>query len=32
VGVKLLLKGGFGNAKIGMPADARIHIDSSASQ
>ncbi len=32
VGVKLLLKGGFGNAKIGMPADARIHIDSSESQ
>jgi HlyD family secretion protein len=32
VGVKLLLKGGYGNAKIGMPADARIHIDSPASQ
>jgi HlyD family secretion protein len=31
VGVKLLLKGGFGNAKLGMPADARIFIDQSAS-
>jgi HlyD family secretion protein len=32
VGVKLLLKGGSGNAKLGMPADARIFIDPSASQ
>ena len=27
VGVKLLLKGGYGNAKIGMPADAYILIE-----
>ena len=32
VGVKLLLKGGQGNAKLGMPADARIFTDQQASQ
>jgi HlyD family secretion protein len=31
VGVKLLLKNSSGNAKLGMPADARIFIDTSAS-
>ncbi len=30
VGVKLLLKGGQGNAKLGMPADGRILIEGSA--
>jgi HlyD family secretion protein len=32
VGVKLLLKGGYGNAKLGMPADARIFTEQQASQ
>jgi HlyD family secretion protein len=32
VGVKLLLKGGFGNAKLGMPADGRIFTGQQASQ
>lgn len=32
VGVKLLLQGGYGNAKIGMPADAYILIEENASQ
>ena len=27
VGVKLLLKGGYGHAKLGMPADARVFLD-----
>jgi hypothetical protein len=30
VGVKLLLKGGAGNAKLGMPADGRILLDAAA--
>lgn len=32
VGVKILLKGGYGNAKLGMPADANIFIDAPAAQ
>jgi HlyD family secretion protein len=32
VGVKLLLKGGNGSAKLGMPADARIFTEQQASQ
>lgn len=32
VGVKLLLKGGYGSAKLGMPADARIFTEQQASQ
>jgi HlyD family secretion protein len=32
VGVKLLVKGGDGSAKLGMPADARIFVEQQASQ
>jgi HlyD family secretion protein len=32
VGVKILLKGGYGNAKLGMPADGNILIERSATQ
>jgi HlyD family secretion protein len=32
VGVKILLKGGYGNAKLGMPADGNILIDAPAAQ
>jgi HlyD family secretion protein len=32
IGVKILLKGGHGNAKLGMPADGNVFIDAPAAQ